>query len=1597
MENTRSTTLTLEGDGAASAAPGTSQLHNTTQGDGAVSTAPPSSTRAYREAHATQIGASTHGDGTVPTAPPHNTHQEGATSAAAPHTTHRGGAAPAQPPHKGQSAPGGRASGKPKTPPACCSSGQAEEAQQETAAETETRPYGPKRPSATAKRPWGRNEPKRQRTGPGGVTPRADYAEAVKADLLVAVTNATTGHLSQEQSDEVQKQLLGLMSMEARQPTENLPAGPIFRGKPTYGDGSLRLWCEDQATLDWLRRSAATITLDDGVKVVIKRQSDIPKRVRCGILFPGVYDDFGEVGRFLRYQNPWAEVDRWLLNRREVQGTETFAVVSVPETVVQPLVEHGRRLGFMLGSVYVKFQGPRGKFGEQPPSKTIAVTSGEDTTPAEPMDIAKPVPEDVVPVQEMKSPARSPAVSEEGEEGGEPVSGEEPMSEGRVNRPTEPPSISGKFLQANLHHSETATAQIRKWLEDNTTAVILIQEPWVRRGTVCGLRNLGDLCAIKLHGAQNSSLKEMVVASVYMPEADDPPPHDLTRLVNYCEEEGLELIVATDSNAHHPLWGMTTGNERGKKLVEYLFTTNLNILNTGSEPTFVNKRSRTIIDLTLATEEASKFIAGWHVSKEMSCSDHRWIRFDIQVETITTVPRRNPRKTNRELYTLRLSTALAQQGDTHKIEGTAVIEEQVSIFTNTILECYHQTCPLSTPPATKRNKNKNNWWGPELERLRGKMRRQYNRAMNTCNDEDWDNYRSTKATYKKRLRYRSTNSWRKFCTEIESTMQANRVRKVLSNNSAITLGSLRKPDNSLTTSPEEAELVLVRTHFPDCVISHMTSWDEVETTPTEDEWQQTDEVINPQRTQWAINSFDSFKSPGKDEIFPALLKWGGEALTIKLTNILRACLAHTYVPKQWREVKVIFIPKPGKSDYSDPKAFRPISLTSFLLKTLERLCDRYLRERVLNIVPLHPNQHAYSPGKSTESALHAVVSKIEVAIKSRSMCLGTFIDIEGAFDKTRFSSITAALVRHGVSTILTTWINNMLSQRVITLGTGEAQQALVAKGCPQGGVLSPLLWNLVVNDLISTLNNNHYYTIGYADDIVILTSGNHTGTVCDVTRSALAIVERWCADNELTVNPNKTELVMFTNKRNLGNFRLPRLFNTELQLSTEVKYLGVLLDNKLNWSNHLNSKIEKATVVFWQCRRMVGRTWGLTPKITLWLYQAVIRPIISYGAIVWWPRTNLSTVEAKLQRLQRLACMATTGCMRTTPTAALEAILGLPPLHLHIQQEALAAAVRLKKSNLWRPPRVPHTEILYEAIGKAPLIEAVTDKIPKQFVFDKKYKIQLHEEPREGLNPRELRIFTDGSKTRSGTGSGVFSEDLNIHISTPLGAHNTVFQAECMGIIMAAHAIVSREVRDYPIRILSDSRSVLQALQSYTFTSGLIYECHRTLTEVCTTNSVTLQWIKGHSNSRGNDGADILARRGSEMKVAGPEPILPLPYAWLRNMLRYNTKVKHQQYWSNLGTCRQAKEALPTITPGLSKKVRQLKRPQLRLLVGAITGHAPFNKHLFTLGVTDSPSAERARRQRKQPLTSFSNVQGWQNTGHNTSGRRGVSQKSSAT
>ena len=155
----------------------------------------------------------------------------------------------------------------------------------------------------------------------------------------------------------------------------------------------------------------------------------------------------------------------------------------------------------------------------------------------------------------------------------------------------------------------------------------------------------------------------------------------------------------------------------------------------------------------------------------------------------------------------------------------------------------------------------------------------------------------------------------------------------------------------------------------------------------------------------------------------------------------------------------MFIPKPGRNSYCGPKDFRPISLTSFLLKTLDRLVDRFLGDEILVSKPLHPKQHAYQAGKSVETALHQLVVRVEKALDQQEISLGIFLDIEGAFNNTSYDSLCAALVRHGVDHTIVRWVKVTLEgqQATVTLGS-LSRSVAVSRGCPQGGVLSPLLW-----------------------------------------------------------------------------------------------------------------------------------------------------------------------------------------------------------------------------------------------------------------------------------------------------------------------------------------------------------------------------------------------------------------------------------------------------------------------------------------------------------------------------------------------------------
>jgi hypothetical protein len=305
-----------------------------------------------------------------------------------------------------------------------------------------------------------------------------------------------------------------------------------------------------------------------------------------------------------------------------------------------------------------------------------------------------------------------------------------------------------------------------------------------------------------------------------------------------------------------------------------------------------------------------------------------------------------------------------------------------------------------------------------------------------------------------------------------------------------------------------------------------------------------------------------------------------------------------YVPAIWCQVEVVFIPKPGKNSYTGPRDFRPISLTSFMLKTLERLVDRYIRDRTLVIKPLHPNQHAYQVGKSVETALHQLVVRVEKVLDQQELALGVFLDIEGAYNYTSFDSVCTALCGRGVDSTIVRWIRATLEGRLAMAALNDVcVWVAVARGCLQGGVLSPLLWCLVVDNLIARLNTGGVYCQGYADDICLLAGRKFPNMVSELMQGALYTAEKWCDKVGLSVNPDKTDLVVFTKKRKLDSFFEPLLFGVTLHHSESVRYLGVTLDSRLNWQEYVNKKVMKAQNSLWACRRSFGMVWGLRPRV----------------------------------------------------------------------------------------------------------------------------------------------------------------------------------------------------------------------------------------------------------------------------------------------------------------------------------------------------------------------------------------------------------------
>jgi len=293
-------------------------------------------------------------------------------------------------------------------------------------------------------------------------------------------------------------------------------------------------------------------------------------------------------------------------------------------------------------------------------------------------------------------------------------------------------------------------------------------------------------------------------------------------------------------------------------------------------------------------------------------------------------------------------------------------------------------------------------------------------------------------------------------------------------------------------------------------------------------------------------------------------------------------------------METIFIPKPGKENYNTAGMFRPITLSSFLLKCLEKIIKAEWKDSFLT-TPFQ-NQHGFTESRSCDTALSSIVDKIEQGInKKGNICIAVFLDIQGAFDNVQFSSIKRELVNRGASKETIDWYCQLLENRKITTNLkGKSYTICPMQGAPQGDPLSDCIWNIVYQPIIDKISKSKVLPIALADDITLLHTGDNPDQLLLEVQQVINDIITWGENEKLNFNAKKAVMV-FSRKPGFHNKELLELDNLmirdeKLKFVDETRSLGVTLDNKLNWNSHLSNKINKCKKDLMTFRNLVKLT-----------------------------------------------------------------------------------------------------------------------------------------------------------------------------------------------------------------------------------------------------------------------------------------------------------------------------------------------------------------------------------------------------------------------
>jgi hypothetical protein len=361
-----------------------------------------------------------------------------------------------------------------------------------------------------------------------------------------------------------------------------------------------------------------------------------------------------------------------------------------------------------------------------------------------------------------------------------------------------------------------------------------------------------------------------------------------------------------------------------------------------------------------------------------------------------------------------------------------------------------------------------------------------------------------------------------------------------------------------------------------------------------------------------INNIKQDTSPGLDGLTPTMIKVAAPYIDNILVTIINASLEAGVFPDNLKIARVTPIYKEGEKDLVSN--YRPISV----LNCISKIFETVIYNRLLNYLNTYDiitnSQFGFRKGRTTAMPLIEAIDKITAASEASHSTIAVFLDLKKAFDTLNHDLLLKKLYHYGIRGVPFKLLKDYLTNRTQQVYYNNTYSNLlpISTGVPQGSILGPLLFIVFINDIVNTSEILDFYI--FADDTNVLASGSNIYDLSSIINLELKKMNNWFLINKLSINTEKTKYMLFhAHKNEDTNFTIS-INDITIERVSSCKFLGVLIDSKLNWKKHityLQSKLSCAIGLIYRIRYKINK------GIFLLIYNALIGSHLSYCNIVW--------------------------------------------------------------------------------------------------------------------------------------------------------------------------------------------------------------------------------------------------------------------------------------------------------------------------------------------------------------------------------------------